>query len=436
MVRSARLDAAAGVAERPSLRTAVTWLLALFVFTLPVEDLVTLPGIGSVTRLVGLAMVPVALLALIEGGRVRVRLPSLFLLPSAAFVLWTVASYFWSVAPERTLGPIITTVQLLIFVWLVWEFARSAGALATLMQAFVLGNYGALGFAMFLLFQETTMARDTGRDPNEFATVLAWGIPIAAWLVARGSGGLLRAVNLAYPVLVVVGIVLSASRGGLLAALIALLAIPFLIAGMGVVRRLVILLVLSAAVTAAFVWVPAQFPQLYANLDRLGDVGTELTEGTLTGRTIIWREGMRIFMSSPITGVGAGAASGLYVQTFLGRERVAHNTFLQIATETGAVGVLLFLVMIACAAAGIPRMQRAFRPFALVLLAAIVVGMMPLTIGTKKFTWFALALLASQAPVVLSLAHARAPASHARHGGSARDRRPPSFEDERASPSA
>jgi hypothetical protein len=47
-------------------------------------------------------------------------------------------------------------------------------------------------------------------------------------------------------------------------------------------------------------------------------------------------------------------------------------------------------------------MQRAFKPFALVLFAAILVGMLPLTLGTKKYTWFALTLLANQAPVMMA----------------------------------
>ena len=421
MLRKQRMDVAPGVGVGPRLRAVVAFLLAVFVFTLPIEELVSLPGLGSVTRLVGLVTMPIALLALVEGGRVRFRVPTLFLLASAMFVLWNVVSYFWSIEPSRTLGPAVTVVQLLIFVWLVSEFCRSAGALAKLMQAFVLGNYASLAVAMFLLFQATGAARDTGRDPNEFATVLAWGIPVAAWLVARGQGGLFRVINIAYPVFVVLGIVLSASRGGLLVAVVALLAIPFSIAGMGVVRRVVLGVLLTAAVVLAFTGAPRLFPQLQENLERLGNVGVELTEGTLTGRTLIWREGVRIFQSSPLVGVGLGAARPLYVDA-IGREVVAHNTFLQIATETGAIGVLLFLTMLTVAAAGTLNMHRAFRPFALVLLAAVFVGMLPLTIGTKKFSWFALALLANQAPVVMTIAHGRSPFLSDRVGAAPRDR--------------
>ena len=319
MVPSQRIDVAGSVGVSLRLRDVVAHLLAVFVFTLPLEELVLLPGLGSIPRLVGLVMMPLALLALVEGGRVRFRVPTLFLLASAMYVVWNVLSYFWSIDPSRTLGPAITSVQLLIFVWLVSEFCRSAGALARLMQAFVLGNYAAFAVAMFLLFQATGGARDTGRDPNEFATVLALGIPVAAWLVARGRGGPFRVINLAYPVFVVLGLVLSASRGGLLAALVAFLAIPFMIAGMGFVRRFVLTVLLTAAVLLAFSGAPRLFPQLQANLERLGDVGVELTEGTLTGRTLIWREGVRIFQSSPLVGVGLGAASSLYAETMLGR---------------------------------------------------------------------------------------------------------------------
>ena len=407
MLRSQRTDLARAVDMSSSLRFVAVWLVAIFVFTIPTEELVTIPGLGSITRIVGLLTMPVALLALIDRGRLRFRVPTLFLLASATFVLWNVVSVFWSRGPATTLSTGMTFVQLLVFVWLVSEFCRGPAALARLMQAFVLGNYAALGIALVLLFQTTGVARETGRDPNEFATVLAWGIPLAAWLVARGRRGALYFVNLAYPAFAVFGLVLSASRGGLLVALVALLAIPFMIAGLGIVKRLALVVIVSAGVVVTFDVAPQLFPQLQANLDRLAGTSEELTEGTLTGRTLIWAESLRIIQSSPIAGVGAGAARQLYAETLLGRQRVAHNAFLQIATETGLIGVLLFIAMIVVAAAGLLGMERSYRPYAVILLVAVIVSMGPLSIELKKFTWFALVLLANQAPVLVTIARPR-----------------------------
>ena len=390
-----------------SLRFVVAWLVAVFVFTIPLEELVTIPGLGSITRIVGLATIPLALVALIDRGRVRVRMPTLFLLASAAFVAWNVVSVFWSRSPGTSLGIGITFVQLFVFVWLVSEFCRGPEPLARLMQAFVLGNYAALGIAMFLLFQTTGFARETGRDPNEFATVLAWGIPLAAWLVARQRRGLLYLLNLVYPVFAVFGLVLSASRGGLLVALVALLAIPFMITGLGIVKRLALVGIVSVGVVVTVDVAPQLFPHLQGNIDRLGETSEELTDGTLTGRTLIWAESIKIIQSSPIVGVGAGAARKLYAETLLGRERVAHNVFLQIATDTGLMGLLLFIAMIVVAAAGLLGMDRPFRPYAVILLAAVIVGMAPLSIDMRKYLWFGLVLLANQAPFVVSIARPR-----------------------------
>lgn len=387
-----------------ALPAVVGWLVALFVFTVPTDDFITIPGLGSTSRIVGLVTLPLALVALVDRGRVRFRSPSLFLIAAAAFALWNVVSVYWSRAPSATLSIAITLAQLLVFVWLVSEFCRGPAALARLMQAFVLGNYLALGIAMLLLFQDAYVARATGRDPNEFATVLAWGIPMAAWLVARGGKGVLHYLNIAYPALAVFGLVLSASRGGLLVALVGLAAIPFMVAGLGVAKRIALMAILSVGVVATFSLAPQAFPQLQANLDRLGETSEELTEGTLTGRTLIWAETIRIIRSSPVVGVGAGGARQLYAETSLGRQRVAHNVFLQVASETGLVGLLLYLAMIALAGVGLLAMERPFRPYAWVLLAAVVVGMGPLSIELKKFTWFALTLLAHQAPVLIGIA--------------------------------
>lgn len=407
MLRSQRTDLAPAEGAGVSLRVVVAWLVAVLVFTVPIEELFMIPGIGTSTRLVGLVTMPLALLALLDRGHVRIRVPTLFLLASAAFVMWNIGSFFWSRFPSSTLSVGSTFVQLFALVWLVTEFCRGHAALDRLMQAFVLGNYAALSIAVVLLLQGTGVARDTGRDPNEFATVMAWAIPMAAWLVARRRSGPLYLVNLAYPVFALLGLFMSASRGGLLVALVAFLAVPFMILGLSLVKRAALVVFLSGAFVVAFGVVPQAFPELQSNIERLGTTGEELAEGTLTGRTVIWGEAVNIIRSSPVVGVGAGAARPLYAETFLGMQRVAHNVFLQIATETGLVGVLLFLAMVVTAGVRLADMDRAYRPFALILLAAVIVGMGPLSIEMKKFTWFALVLLANQAPIMVAVGRPR-----------------------------
>ena len=70
-----------------------------------------------------------------------------------------------------------------------------------------------------------------------------------------------------------------------------------------------------------------------------------------TGRLSIWKIGMKMMLSNPLTGVGVGR-----FYEGVGRDRqergllswrwqAAHNSFVQIGAETGVIGLILFIVM-------------------------------------------------------------------------------------------
>jgi O-antigen ligase len=81
---------------------------------------------------------------------------------------------------------------------------------------------------------------------------------------------------------------------------------------------------------------------------------------------------------------------------------VAHNSFISVAVETGIVGLLLYLGMFFAVFLALMRLPSFERRFTLVLLAALMVAMMPLSWDDQKSVWFVLALLLglSQAPGV------------------------------------
>src|SRR5439155_24044835 len=55
------------------------------------------------------------------------------------FVLWAGVSSFWSIDPEATRTRVITYLQLVVLVWLIWEMAWSSARQRALFQAYVVG---------------------------------------------------------------------------------------------------------------------------------------------------------------------------------------------------------------------------------------------------------------------------------------------------------
>src|SRR5579871_6378877 len=87
------------------------FLLWLFVFSLPLENSIIVPGIGTAGRILGLAAFVAGLLSLMEVGKVRP--PMLVHLLMAAYVAWASMTYFWSMADDNSLEQTVSYVQLL-----------------------------------------------------------------------------------------------------------------------------------------------------------------------------------------------------------------------------------------------------------------------------------------------------------------------------------
>jgi O-antigen ligase len=379
------------------------WVLAAFIFFIPSDTGVPIPGVGSLSRMVGLVAFGAGALSLVAGGRVKVRAPSLFLVIAALFTLWSAATYFWSIAPSVTMGRINTYAQLAVMAWLLHQLVRDDRDLDFLWQAFVLGCYVMIGTGLVAFFGGAEYRNVGGRNPNGFAIVAALAIPMAWGLALRRSHGRLYWLNVAYPVFAVVGVVLAASRGGLLTTLVALIVIPLTLGRFPVVTRVVLFAAIATVTWAAFSLLPTAVPEIQRNLDRLAETEEQIMGGTLTGRTTIWSAGAEVFQSSTVIGVGMGGFNRA-VLPILGAARSPHNAFLSVAVGGGIIALLLFTALVAAAWLGAMLLsERRLEHF--VLLAAVFVGMMPTNSDNDKFVWFVLGALAAARPLLLRVPH-------------------------------
>jgi O-antigen ligase len=388
------------------LRTATFWLLVVFVGSIPSENGVTLAGIGSLTRFIGILALGLGVLSLVRRNTLNLRSPALFLAAAALFVLWQTLSYYWSLVPSVTVSRTVTYAQLLIMVWLIWEFARSERQRLILMQGFVVGVYVIIGIALqTLLSPGGAEFRNVGTafNPNGFAVVTALAIPMAWRLTFSWRRGWLYWLNLLFLPAAALGIILAASRGGLITSLVALLVIPLTFAKLTPLRRLGLTLLIGFMVVGATIYVPVLFPDLQVNIERLSATSEEVQEGDLTGRRDIWAAGLQVFADHPYVGVGSGAFRQA-IEPIYGRALGAHNAFVSVLVELGIVGILLWLAMLGLLVYGILKVETPYRLFNLVLFATLIVAMLPTNSENDKFAWFVMSLIAAECPVLFRLA--------------------------------
>jgi O-antigen ligase len=162
-------------------------------------------------------------------------------------------------------------------------------------------------------------------------------------------------------------ILMTQSRG----ALIALVLLTALALG-AQRRRLRTLLFVAAGGGVVSLFAPSGVWERAAGLVHATDTSTLRQvdeEGSAEQRFLIWKVATGIISEHPVTGVGLGAyplaheehatAAG-FPRTAWGK-RDTHSTYLNVAAETGAVGLLLFLGMLGAVLAGAERARRRLR---------------------------------------------------------------------------
>src|SRR5262249_39423876 len=212
--------------ERGPMTKAAFVALFLFVFTMPLENAVVLPGIGTFARMVGLLAFACGLMALLEGGKLRA--PSLGLLVMTAYVVWVSLTYFWSLSPDDTVTLILTYLQLLSLAWLIWQLAPTHERRLQLFNAYLIGS--AVSALASLMDHGATAkaARDAAfnMNPNDVGLRMALCIPMSLYLSSRETRPWLAWLYRGMMLLATIALFRTASRGALVSFCISLLMIP------------------------------------------------------------------------------------------------------------------------------------------------------------------------------------------------------------------
>jgi O-antigen ligase len=369
----------------------IAWvLLLLFAFTIPWEYSLELgEPLGNVARLVGLLLLLTAIPAVLQAGRLRALGPMQGLV--LAFFLWFCCSYFWTIDPLATLERLRAYFQVMMVVWLVWEFAESAADLRALLRATVAGCWvlAALTLANFASANAVATGQIRfaagGLDPNDLARFLDLGFPLAALLINSEPRWAWRWLAAGYLPLGFIAVLLTASREGFLAALVGLAGSGLLLA-YGRPRR-VVAGALALPPVAALFW----FIVPRGTFERLATITQQLHGGDLNQRWNIWQAGWHAFARAPWVGTGAGtfvaAAGTASLDT-------AHNTALSIAVTGGLCALFLAVAIVALAIWSITQTRGPLRWALAVALVVWLVISLVATVEESRTTWLLLALIA------------------------------------------
>ncbi|MEJ2600352.1 MAG: O-antigen ligase family protein [Anaerolineales bacterium] len=374
------------------MRTIAFSISLLFIFSIPWEGVVDLPGLGTGAKLIGLALA-ISWLASVAIRR-GFRKPRPFHLLVCLFVIWNAASIFWSANPGKTVAHLRTWFQLLGLVVIIWDLYTTKTALLAGLQAFIFGEYVAVGSAIvnflsgdpfYSHYQRFSPSEQS--NPDGFGFIVVLGLPVAWYLASSMSttkiGNLLKFINYTYIPLGFVGLVLSGTRTAFIASIIAMAFGLASITRLRLASRITIFLLLTLAV---FLILP--HVQDLRSFQRFSTTYDELTQGDLNNRTNNWQQGLVSFTEHPFLGVGSNMYRSV---NKLGK--LAHNSYLSVLVELGLVGFILFGSILAFAGIQALHQPKWEASFWLTQLAVWAIGASTLTYEHRKATWLFLGLV-------------------------------------------
>ena len=172
-------------------------------------------------------------------------------------------------------------------------------------------------------------------DENAFAMLFVIGLPFLYY-----AGWYFKNKFLRYGVWLIIpfgwhAIFLTGSRGGLLG-----LAVTILIAAFRSPKKLIGVLVIPLFIVA-YVWQAGSIMK-----ERADTISEYKQESSAEGRINAWKAATKMINANPVFGVGLSAFGTAFADFSDKQPREAHNTFFQIAAESGVIAGLAFLLVL------------------------------------------------------------------------------------------
>jgi hypothetical protein len=353
-------------------------LLWMFVFTLPLTQVVEIPYVGMISKALGLAAMTAGAVAV--AARRRIRLPGGVHMALAGFIVWSVVTLSWSIAPQLTMQRIMEELQLFVLVLLIWEFCAEEKEVLKILGAFVLGTIvPALStLKAFLPGEHALYDRSAaGVDPNTLAFTLALSLPVAYYLILREKGPVSALYRLQMG-FAVCAILFSGSAATLIAMAVGLSLVCWTFHLVPARTRGGAFGLVVLAGLAGLLMMPASLWQHLSEESMKNGV----TMASLTDS----------LHSTPVGGFGAGALAVTGIHAPAG-----HNAALTMFSETGVIGVACFIVLFGALFLAAEKMSGASKSFWFTVLAVWTVGACALSWECAQPAWLLFGLLAAHA---------------------------------------
>jgi O-antigen ligase len=372
----------------------------------------------TISKFVGVLLVVLIAVQMVLSRWGRFSIKSKLWLPLALLMSVSLVSTLLSDYPATSADNLRRLFMAYVFVFLALVFVTEEGfkktypavLTASMVISAVLAVAGyVFNISLFAVNIDTgSIKRATGGtvDPNIFSALLIFALPFLVHRFLHPKKGTDKALMLASIAATVAAIVLTFSRGGAL-----VLAITLVLLFVEHVRRLRPNHMGFYTLTAMVILLAMLFVMPASYWERQKSV-TDTSSRSIGRRISYLFVGWEAVKANPVVGSGPGTFMEHYAQTgyamsFLQKEdtvrRHAHNTYLEVLTGTGALGLLFYLAACVLSFKNFLSARRKFSRLGdkemaslsgayLMAFVSLLIYLLIVSITYHKFFWISLAL--------------------------------------------
>jgi len=169
---------------------------------------------------------------------------------------------------------------------------------------------------------------------NDFAQIIDMFLPFPILLFSYVKKTYQKLVFAGMTALGLMALVMTGSRGGFLG----LMAVLFVLT-LRSSRKVLIIFMAVVIIGAGLIFAPSSY------IDRIQSITEYEQDQSASDRLDAWIVGLKMYLASPLTGIGAGCFNAGSEEFGFDRDLVAHNTFVSVLAEMGTPGIVAFLLL-------------------------------------------------------------------------------------------
>ncbi|MGM0370584.1 MAG: O-antigen ligase family protein [Bacillota bacterium] len=262
------------------------------------------------------------------------------------FCSWSGISIVWSVTPHWTVvGFIKLILYMLVFLLATKISELEINKLIRMIFLLAIGLVS-LGILKYLFVSQDSL-QSTFYNPNPFGVYLAmvfcfkWALDLRTKQKSFNFG----------VIILLIGLFLSGSRGSMIAFFVSLPLLFIGLKGKELYQSIfkTVSIVIVALIMVQIIVVSAPYLQENIEMQQLSKILID-SEGfissSVAARLKFWDKAVQLFSDKPLTGYGLGSyhvASYLKYEGGVSYSRFVHNYYLQILSDVGVMGAILFV---------------------------------------------------------------------------------------------